>query len=168
MEIALLNKSALRLKGKSASFVVNPQDAISANAALFLDDSYPEVASEDSVMLQGAGDYEIGGVKITGFRGSKGIFYSMSIDGIDVVVGTIENLAAMQHKVKEHNLVVVRCDEPASASFLTSLATNVVLFYGAKAEEVATSFEKDNLKQTNKYTIAAGKLPTEVETVLLT
>ncbi len=167
MEIALVNKSALRIKGKNATFVINPEDVTSANAVLLLDDGSKGIKNDETVLIHGAGEYEIGGVKITGTRHEKNVLYSLSIDSIDIVVGKIETLAAMQHKLKEHNIVVGLCNEPVNASFLTSLAVNVVIFYGEKALESAQGFEKDNLKQMNKYTAAPGKLPTEVETVLL-
>lgn len=166
MEIALLQKSSLKIKGKYASFVVNPSDATSANAVLFLrpDANYQ---SDEAVILDGAGEYEIGGVKITGQRNDKGILYSLSIDGMDVLVGTITMLSSMHQKLKEHNQVIVLCDEVGDASFLTALAVNAVIFYGEHAQEVAQGFEKEKLQQMNKYSVSLGKLPTEMETILL-
>jgi hypothetical protein len=73
----------------------------------------------------------------------------------------------MQHKLKEHNVVIVDCDEKVDASFLTSLAVNAVLFYGENADEVAQGFEKEKLQKLNKYSASLGKLPAEMETILL-
>lgn len=166
MEIALLPKSALRIKGKTASFVVNPQGPVSSNAVLLLDPS-AEFDTEDAVVIKGAGEYEIGSIKIAGTRNEKSVLYSMHLDGIDLIVGDITLFSAMQHKLKEHNIVVVNCDELTDASFLTSLAVNAVLFYGDNAQEVSQGFEKEKLKQMNKYTASLGKLPAEMETILL-
>ena len=166
MEIAMLPKSVLRVKGKTATFVVNPQIAVAANAVLMFN-SGAEIDSDEAVVLNGAGEYEIGGVKITGLRNEKSVLYSMNIDGVEIVVGSIALLSAMQHKLKEHNVVVVNCDEATDASFLTSLAVNAVLFCGEKASEVAQGFEKEKLQKSNKYSASLGKLPTEMETILL-
>jgi len=166
MEIALLPKSVLRVKGKTATFVVNPQTAVSANAVLMFEPG-AEFATDESVILNGAGEYEIGGVKIIGLRNEKSVLYSMNIDGMEVVVGSIALLSAMQHKLKEHNVVVVNCDETTDASFLTSLAVNAVLFCGENAPVVAQGFEKEKLQKTNKYSASLGKLPAEMETILL-
>ena len=168
MEIALLPKSALRIKGKSASFVVNPQEPTATNAALLLDDTIEDVLTDEAVTIQGPGEYEIGGVKITGTRGEKGIVYSLQVDGIDVLVGKMSTLSAMQHKLKEHNLVISECNESGDGAFLTSLATSSLVYYGEKAQEVTQGFESESLKKMNKYVLSPGKLPTEVETVLLT
>jgi hypothetical protein len=166
MEIALVNKTSLRIKGKTVTFVLNPHEKGPFNAALLLDDVF-DYTNDETVVLQGPGDYEIGGVKIVGTRGEKGIVYSMTVDGIEVLVGKIDTLSAMQHKLKEHNIVVGLCNEQVDAAFLTSLAINAVAFYGEKAVETAQGFAKENVKQMNKYSVAPGKLPTEVETILL-
>jgi len=166
MEIALLPKSSLRIKGKTAAFVINPQGAVVANAAMLFDPN-AEFESEETVTLKGAGEYEIGGVKITGLRNEKSVLYSMQVDGMEIVAGPVALLSAMQHKLKEHNVVIVSCDEVTDASFLTSLAVNAVLFYGDKAQEVAQAFEKENLQKMTKYSASLGKLPAEMETVLL-
>jgi len=166
MEIALLQKSALRIKGKNATFMVNPQTSVATDAVILLD-PFSNFSTEEAVVLKGAGEYEIGGVKIAGMRNEKSVLYSMQLEGMEVVVGTITLLSAMQHKLKEHNVVVVNCEETADASFLTSLGVNAVLFYGEKAQEVAQGFEKEKLQRLNKYSASLGKLPAEMETVLL-
>ena len=167
MEIGLLQKSTLRIKGKTASFVVNPQEASTANAVLLLNMENPYM-TEESVVLSGAGEYEIGGVKITGLRTETNVLYSMNLEGVDVLVGSLKALTAMQHKTKEHNVLIVLCDEVADASFLTSLATNAVIFYGETAQQVAEGFEKEKLQKLNKFTTSLGKLSVEMETILLT
>ena len=167
MEFSLLNKSALRVKSKHASFVINPQDATNANAALLLNDSLIPMSSDETVFFQGAGEYEVGGIKITGTRHEDATVYSLSIEGVLVLIGSLPVLSSLQQKMKEHNIVVALCDEPSSASFITSLTTNVVLFYGSASNEVAEGFEKEKLQHMNKYSISAGKLPTEVETIVL-
>ncbi len=70
MEIALVSKSSLRIKGKSASFLVDPQSDAAVNAFLLLNPD-EEFISEQAVTVSGAGEYEIGGVKITGLRNEK-------------------------------------------------------------------------------------------------
>jgi hypothetical protein len=166
MEIAFLQKSGLRIKGKTATFVVNPESPVTADAVLLLTPGV-EFSTEEAVVINGAGEYEIGGVKITGMRNDKSVLYSMNVDGMEVVIGTITMLSAMQHKLKEYNIVVVDCEEVIDASFLTSLAVNGVLFFGDKAETVAEGFEKEKLQKMNKYSASLGKLPAEMETILL-
>lgn len=167
MEIAWMQKSGLRIKGKHAVFAVNPLDNAVANAILLLDDSPHEFGDQDTVIFHGPGDYEVGGVKITGIKSEKGNAYSLNIDGMSVIVGKITALAVLQNKMKEHNIIIVSCDEKIDASFITSHAENAIVFYGSQAEETAKEFEQEKLKTMNKYTVVANKLSPELETILL-
>ncbi len=167
MEIAILPKTSLRIKGKNASFVVDPEDGSAYDAAFLLGKTQEQVKAGEAVVIDGPGEYEVGGVKMTGTRGDGSVFYSLKIDGIDLVFGTLSALDSMHQKMKEHNIVVVFCDELKNSSFLTSLASNVIIFYGEKAQEAAQTFGKETVNKTPKYTTTKDKLPQEVETVVL-
>lgn len=167
MEIALLPKSALKIKSKNATFVVDPQDATQYNAGILLGKSGAEVTEHEMVILDGPGEYEVGGVKMTGIKGDGSSVYSMYIDGLDVVLGRISSLEKVQNKLKEHNILVVLCDEAKNASFLTALASNTIILYGEKAGEIAQTFGKETVKQMAKYSTTKDKLPQEVETIVL-
>lgn len=168
MEIAYLSKSGLRIKGKQATIAIDPQDKSSYDAVLLLTKISEEVIKqEDGILITGAGEYEIGGIKITCMRSDADLFYSIIVDGVEVLVGKLDSLEKMQHKLKEYHIVVVNCVEEVNASFITSLAENVVMFYGDKAKEISASFGKENVKIMNKFSSTKDKLPTEVETILL-
>lgn len=168
MEIALLPKSGIRIKGKQASVAIDPVDKTVYEAVLILIKTPDEVSKQDgSILITGAGEYEIGGIKITCFRSEADLLYSITVDGVDVLVGNLNALEKMQHKLKEHNIVVVTCQSEGSSSFITSLTQNVVMFYGEKAVEISASFGKENVKTMNKFSSTKDKLPAEVETVLL-
>lgn len=169
MEIALLPHTTLRIKGKQMTLGVDQVDKNNSRATIALRFGRKDFRPvDDNVLITGAGDYEIGGIKITGTRSGSKVVFSIAVDGIDVLLGKLTALEAMQHKLKEHNIVVVLCDGAVStASFLTSLTSNAVLFYGEKAPEVSQSFGKDNVKAMPKYLTTKDKLPTEVETVIL-
>ncbi len=168
MEIALLTKSGLRIKGKQASIAIDPQDKNTYEAVLLLSKTPEEVTKQDgTIIITGAGEYEVGGIKINALRLDADLVYSIIVDSVEVVVGKLDVLEKMQHKLKEHNIVVVNCINEGSASFITSLAENVVMFYGDRAKEISSSFGKENVKEMTKYSSTKDKLPTEVETILL-
>ena len=169
MEIAIIPQSALRIKGKQMTLGVDQVDKNNSRGTIVLhvDPKALKPPTDDHVLINGAGEYEVGGIKITGTRSGQLVLYSMNVDGVDVLVGKISALDAMQHKLKEHHIVVALCDEIVTASFLTSLASNVVIFYGEKAGEISGAFGKDNVKPMPKYQVTKDKLPTEVETIIL-
>jgi hypothetical protein len=168
MEIAILPQSSLRIKGKQATLGVDPHDKAPYNATILLGETTETAKIADElVIINGHGEYEVAGIKMTGTRNDGKIHYSMHVDGIEILLGKINALDKMQHKLKEHNIVIVLCDEVGNASFLTSLATNVVIFYGQKAAEIAQAFGKDNMKTQPKFSVTRDKLPQEVETIIL-
>lgn len=168
MEIALLSKSGIRIKGKQASLAMDPSDKAAYDAVLLLAKQPEEVTKpENGIIVTGAGEYEVGGIKITSLRSENDLLYSVIVDGVEVLVGKLGVLEQMQHKLKEHQIVVVYCDAEGSSSFITSLAEKLVMFYGEKAKEISDAFGKENVKVMSKYSSTKDKLPTEVETILL-
>lgn len=168
MEIALLPKQSLRIKGKHATFVINPQDKASCDAVILLGKSFGETTiGEESVVIRGPGEYEIGGVKMTGTRVDNEVIYSLTVDGVEILLGTIPSLDKLQHKLKEHHIATVLCNSSGNVSFVTTLASNVIIFYGDEASAVSQSFGQETVKTFSKYQVTADKLPPEVETILL-
>ncbi len=168
MEIAILPKTSLRLKGKNASFVVNPEDNSGYNATILLGKIHKAAkVAEDDVVIDGAGEYEIGGVKITGVRSGSEVLYSLKIDEVEIALGTLAAFDVLHSKMKEYDVFVVLCDEVRNVSFLTSLDSRVMIFYGEKAQEIAKASGKDGVKEMPKYAVTKDKLPQEVETIVL-
>jgi hypothetical protein len=166
MEIALLPKNAVKLRGKQATMVVDPVDAATPyQAALFL---YGEGRpAGDSVVISGPGEYEIGGIKVSGLKSTEGYSYSLTIDDLDVLVGSLQAISKLQHKLKEHHLVLLLSEQEGDASFATGLATNAILLYGEKANDVLSKFAKDTINTMSKYQVTKEKLPPEMQTILL-
>jgi len=168
MEIALLPNASLRIKGKHATFGIDPQDKSQYNAIILFTKTLKEIQlQEETVIVAGVGEYEVGGIKMTGTKSEEDVAYSMNVDGVEVLLGKINSLEKLQHKLKEHNIIVVYCDTVVDASFLTSLVSSVIIFYGEKAPELSQTFGKESTKQMAKYSVTLDKLPAEVETILL-
>lgn len=169
MEIALLPKGTLRIKEKNASLVVDPieKEQAGANGTILLSQPVLSQLSDEHVILSGPGEYEVAGIKISGTKNDRDTVYSFRVEGVEVLLGQLHSLDKMQHKLKEHNVLVVLCNSDGPTSFLTSLSSNVIIFYGDRAQELTKTFGKGDAKQMSKYSVSLGKLPTEVETILL-
>ncbi len=169
MEISI-QKDGLRLKSKQATFLVNPTDKTSGvNAVAFLTEKDSRETSDDTVALFGPGEYEIGGVKITGIRFGENVVYSFLLDGVDVLVGRINPLEKLQNKLKEYEVVVLTADDATvrDAAFVTGLATNVLLAYGTEAKVLIDSLGKENGLTMNKFSGTKDKLPPEMQTIFI-
>lgn len=168
MEIAVLQNNSLKIKGKRASFVVDPLEKFDYDGVIVLNKTLDLLKiQDDAVVIYGPGEYEIGGVKISGMRSEGEVIYNLNVDDVEILLGKLSSLEKQQHKLKEQDIVVVYVDSMTNASFVTSLASNVVIFYGEQASELVGKFGKGNVATMQKYSGAAGKLPQEVETVIL-
>lgn len=168
MEIAILPKNSLRIKGKNAQLAIDPQDKNESNAVLVFSIPQEKINSKDSeVVINGPGEYETGGIKITGTKNEEDLVYSMIVDSVSILLGKVSTLEKLHNKLKEANILVVNCDVASDAAFLTSLVVNVMLLYGEKSSEVGRAVGGDNVVHLSKYASTIDKLPAEVETVIL-
>ena len=180
MEIALLSSDSIRIKGKTSSIVINPENkSVALQAAILIGDQQGKnFITSEGIVIDGPGEYEVGGIKISGTRGkdnrlelseaSQEVVYSMIVDGVSIAVGTLSALAATQQKIKEHNIVLVMSLIELDASFITSIAISAAVFYGPEGAKVVSSFAKEGVREMPKYSTSFDKLPQEMETILLT
>jgi hypothetical protein len=170
MEIALIPPQSVRIKGKQASFVINPIGKVSGVNGIFVFGKEPidmSKVEEETIVLQGPGEYELGGVKISGIRVAGQTAYSMRIDNIELLFGDIEAIQKDYAKLKEYHIVLLMTNTIADASFVTSFAPNAVIFFGEKAEETIKQLAKEAYKKESKYVTTVDKLPQEMEAILL-
>ncbi len=170
MEVTVQGKVSLKIKGKHASIQVNPIDKSGGyNAAILI--ANPPKSSlkllDEIVVIDGPGEYEAGGIKISGIRADGVTAYSLSVDGVEVLLGDVKTLEKLHPKLKEHTIAIVYTPEEANVSFATALASSALLFYGEKSNAVIDTLAKDEKKVLPKYQITAEKLPLEMETILL-
>lgn len=170
MEITLLSKDSLRIKGKHTTLGINPADKSAVLNASILIGNLPSSRIKipnDSVVIDGPGEYEVGGIKISGMRNNRDIVYQCIVDGITVSIGSIAALDKTQTKLGESDIVVVLADMTTDASFITNFSPRAVVFFGENGSEVVQTFAKENVKELSKYQTTLEKLPVEMETVLL-
>jgi len=93
MEIKYLGGKTVFLKGKKESVLVNPDIEIGNNKngariVLYTSESQGRADLEDNrVLINGAGEYEVGGVEINGISGGdENTVYRLIVDGFKVVV----------------------------------------------------------------------------------
>lgn len=165
MEIVSLAANSLRLKGKNVSFVVNPQDKNTSYAAaiIFYADKAKLKISPEAVVITGAGDYEIGGIKLTATRSDTDILYSFIIDDVSVLLTEIHALSKNHAKLKDYDIVIVYMLRDGDVSSAVNVANSAVLYFGEKAADVV----KEGVQEMNKYAVSKDKLPSEVVQVLL-
>ena len=168
MEIAVLPKSSLRIKGKQAVIIVNPSGKHEENASIVTRAGVQSKFSpKDGVVIASPGEYEVAGLKIRGSQVEGFVVYSMSVDSVEVLFGTLSAFEKSHSRLQEHDVVLVDVDKVVDPSFLTSLSAHAILFTGEMAKEVVDSFVKESTTQLPKFVSTKEKLSQEVETILL-
>ena len=90
MEIAILSKNSLRIKGKNAVLSVDPQDKQDASAALIFPQSSDSLNTDGAeVIIDGPGEYETGGIKITATKYDEDLVYSLTVDSVSILIGNV-------------------------------------------------------------------------------
>lgn len=172
MEIAFLNGNGLKMKGKQATLVVDLVDTkgkVAADATLLLGTSQTSVLFKEDlgVVFQGPGEYEVKGVKVTGFKAEGETMYTVTIDGMSVFVGKVTSSIKAKDKLHEHDIAVLLADDILTQATLGLLNPKAILFYGEKVTENTKSFGKEEVSPVAKYVTTKDKLPAETEFVIL-
>lgn len=171
MEIVYLSDSSIKIRSKRSSVVINPLTKASASdSAIILGDVQMEKIATDPgmVLIYAEGEYEIGGIKISGIKNGENTVFSLLVDGIDILLGEAKILAKPQAKLKEHHMVIAAVTNPTDdGTFIAHFSPSVALFYGHDAQKLGESLNKEALKKTAKYQISVEKLPQEMETIVL-
>lgn len=171
MDIAVIGKNSIKLKGKNVTFVVDPaagMPKISADAVILLngkDNIDISRVTDCRIVIGGPGGYEVGGAKISGTATPKGTLYRLSIDDLSIIIG-----CATDAKVEGFNtcqIAVVNTDTDFSESFVTALEPKIAVLYGEKKTESAKALGAENVASVSKVTITKDKLPEKMEVVVL-
>lgn len=173
MDIVLLSENSLRIKGKSASIVINPTPSsgkTEAQGVLKLWE-YPgfsdQKVEEERILIVGPGDYEVGGIKVSTTRVGDKLVARLEVDGVKVLVGTGENIIKIADKVEGADIALINSDEAFNYSGLSSVEPRVLLAYGIKKEEFRKSLGKESIPPVSKFSITKDKLPEEMQVLLL-
>lgn len=172
MDIALINKSCIRIKGKKGSFIVNPEkdmpktagDAILLTGSLGTDTSR---VSESRVVIKGSGEYEVAGSKIAVVSTPKSAVYKLSIDSVSIILGKSVDFSKLESTFTACDIALINADSEFNESFITSLGPKVVVLYGENKLDAAKKLGVQNLSQVTKFSIAKDKLPEKMEIVVL-
>lgn len=171
MELSLVDKSVLKIKGKHTSIIVDPFEKMTktpADAVLLVDvvNSNPSKVTEQRIVIRDPGEYEVGGVKITGLRSEKQMVYTLNVDGVLVLVSDIGSLSFLKEGMEAAQVVVLKAEKETDSSFATAVEANVLILYGEKSEAAIKILGKEPL-ETSKFSITSDKITEEMQLVWL-
>lgn len=170
MEIALLGDQSLKIRGKKGSLLIDPVKGIpktptDAIVVLAQKDYDASRAQGARVVIEGPGDYEVSGIKISSLRFGSELMYRLTVDGIALILTTSHGLTNAQES-QECSMLVVNAQEILEASSVTQASPQVLLLYGQNALDSAKAVNKE-VQILSKYAVTAEKLPEEMQVVVL-
>ena len=171
MDIAIVGKNSIKIKGKQVAFIVDPakdMPKVSGDAIILLGNSADidfSRVTDSRIIISGPGGYEVGGVKISGTKTSRGTLYKFSIDETSIILGTATDVKTEGFDVCQ--VAVVNTSNDFNESFVTALEPKITVLYGEKATESAKTLGAESVVPTTKIAIAQDKLPEKMEVVVL-
>lgn len=179
MEIKYIGENSIYIKGKKENVWINPtkSDFLSKNEpgriCIFTEKerNFVKLGEEmEKVIICGPGEYEIGGVEISGINA----MYALTIDGVKVVtVGKLDGEISdrKKEKLEEADILLLEMS-PNSVEIAKKSAANylVPVNYEKEEKELKTfldAFDKENLEKVDSLKVDKENLPESVEVVLL-
>lgn len=177
MDINLLDKNTLKIKLKKTNFVIDPKEKTpktSADIVIAIDrENFDKTRVTDyRVIIKGPGEYEIGGIKLIGYKyNNEFTSYSFITNNTSVLVGKVSSLEKILDKIEEHKIAILDVDEKINPSIVTAIEPNCLILYGEMAKEGVESLGKEALEkkteQSQKFTINEDKLSEEMQIIVL-
>ena len=172
MDILLVNKNCIRLKGKKASFVIDPEKdtpKTSADAILLTGNFQSDTSRvfDSRVIIKGSGEYEVTGSKVAVAVTPKCAIYKLSIDDISIILSKSVDFSKLESNFAACNIALINADNEFNELFITSLGPKVVVLYGENKSDGAKKLGAQNLAPVAKFSITKDKLPEKMEVVLL-
>lgn len=131
MEIARLSDTSIKIKTKTATLVVDPNTKVEADIILQIvgEDSDSSLVSNNRIVIDGPGDYEIMDVVIKGVRYGEFVGYYVD-DGLSRLMLIPSTVVETEKDEEGYNALVVKVVSGFDVEKITSFAPNVCLVFG--------------------------------------
>src|SRR5258708_1032553 len=172
MEVTTISENAVKIRGKYTALAINPSDIktkIAVSSALFFNRLHNTLSAksfeEEPLVIQGPGDYAVGGVKVFGSKAGQSFTYKITIDGNNILAAKTSSLTKAKESVTEYDILILESDSIADQSVLTALNSKVIVFYGEQKAENIKAMGKET-PAVSKYSVTKEKLPTETQVII--
>lgn len=173
MDITVLSPDCIKIKGKQASFIVDPGSLTvknSGDAVILLKDSNETFNSSKiegcRVIINGQGEYEVSSAKISGTRFNKDLFYKIQMDDLAIILAKADLLEKIKDKISGNDVLVIYVNKEIDESVVAAIEPKIAVFYGSKSSEILQTLSKD-MQRSSKVSTTKDKLPEELGMILL-
>lgn len=172
MDLTILDKNSIKIKGKKSSLVVDPtpkSPKTPGDAILLLgEDGAVDRVEGFRLIVNDDGEYEVGGIKITGASNQGwGIIYNLNIDATQAILARTSTLEKLTDTANEAEIAILNVDSSLNEALIASLEAKIIVLYGDKASEGLKALGKQDLQSLRKVTVGREKLPEDSETQIV-
>ncbi len=148
MEISALSNHSIKIKTKNSVFVLDP-DGKNLDADALIYTKPQDNPPENKLVIEGAGEYEVGGVYIKGEKVAGVLVYEFTYDSKKLLV-VFSPLSLKSLDTEDYSVVIVKADEKLDSTNLSTIGSELVIVYGP-SENVA--LEAGSVKHTDKVNL---------------
>ncbi len=173
MDITFSNKESIKLAGKNATIVINPEAETKADLYLFTN---PEAFQGDFKAFYGPGEYEVLGCMVDGIEITpENTCYSVVIDDMHVTyaINMTETFSDDQLDRMEGVDILVISVEGDKSELMNKIITQVeprvlipMIQNEAELAKIKSEFGKD-VEPTDKFKIVKKDLPTDSQQLVI-
>jgi hypothetical protein len=172
MDIQSFSGDSLRIKSKKTTLAVDPKTSIQKfdADAILLTGKEGDInrVTNYRVVISGAGEYEVSGLKIVGIKSEDDLVFTLISENVRMLVAKASSLKKIStEKIGDYQIIVINTDTDVSESVVTAMEPNIVILYGQKAKETAKALGKEGAAVSSKISFAEDKLPEETEVMVL-
>lgn len=145
MEISKISSSTIKIKGKNASLVIDPTSKV--DAEIVITTIPAENLALDKVggirlIISGPGEYEVGGVSVTGKDVKTGVIYQI-LEGSKILFVLSSEISAVPDD-EEYDCLIVKIVGEFKEDALGPINTKCVVLYGDLALATGKSENQEN------------------------
>jgi len=177
VDVSILNSSSIKIRFRRAVFVVDPSSEggkTICDAIVLLNGENSDLSkvSDYRIVINGPGEYEISGVKISGISIDNGFVYNIIGDGVAIILGRTKEISKISAQggkefSTECQIAILNADSEFAESVVTGLESKVVVLYGDNRVSGAKTMGQKNPNLSKKLTLSKDKLPEGMEVVVL-
>src|SRR5579871_6112091 len=96
MEISSQGKNSVRIKTKNASLVIDPASSVAADVVILTESSSSAAGLEAKLVIEGPGEYEVGGVHINAKKQNSETTYEIFDDQYKILLVPVSSLKGLK------------------------------------------------------------------------
>lgn len=151
MEIQLISPDSIKIKGKNASVVFDPSSKTEAEiviATKAVDTLSLDKVSNSRLVISGPGEYEAGGISVSGKRVKDKVIYTL-FESLKIAVVNSEVVKDLPDD-EDFDAVIVHVDSAFSDEVLGPISSKCTILYGDLAQ---ATIKSENTEKTNKVSL---------------